>query len=143
MLPQPMMPMLMRAIAWSDSHAADKSVAGTCGLRRIGGLIMLHHHPPRARRPGGGPQVPPVQNAGADIRPSILVLVSPMRRDILYMRGDDAVPVAPHPLFGIGAAPYQPCDVHLPRERAALRRLEDQLQRGLRAVLRCEFPVVV
>src|SRR3984893_2116017 len=143
MLPQPMMPMSMRAMARLDSHAADESVAGTCGLRRIGGVVMPPRHPPRPRRPCGLPQVPPVQYAGADIRPSVLVLVSPLRRDILHVRGDDAVPIALHPLFGIGAAPYQPGDVHLPSERAARRRLEDQLQCGLRDILQCEFPVVV
>jgi hypothetical protein len=125
MLPQPMMPMSMHAMRRLDSHAADESVAGMRGLSRIGGLVMLDHHPPRARRPGGLPQVPPVQYAGADIRPAVLVLVSPLRRDILHVRGDDAVSVALHPLFGIGTAPYQPGDVHLPSEWAARRLLED------------------
>src|SRR5271165_6844354 len=137
-----MMPMSMRDMARLDSHAADESVAGTRGLRRIGGLVMLHH-PLRTRGPDGLPQVPPVQGAGPDIRPAVLVIVLPLRRDILHVRGYDAVSVAPQPLFGIGAAPYQPGDVHLPSERAALGRLEDQLQGGLRAVLRCELPVVV
>jgi len=104
---------------------------------------MLYYHPLRTRRPGRRPQVPPVQHASADIRPAILVLVLPLRRDILHVRRDNAVPVALHPLFRIGAAPYQPSDVHLPSERAALGRLEDQFQRGLRAVFRCEFPVMV
>src|SRR5271165_282777 len=143
MLPQPMMPMSMRAIARSGSHAADEGVAGARGLSRIGWLVMLHHHPRRTGRAGGLPQVPPVQHAGADIRPAVLVLVLPLRRDILHVRGDDAVPIALHPFLGIGATPYQPSDIHLPCERAALRRLEDQLQRGLHAIFRCEFPVVV
>src|SRR5271165_2657317 len=134
-----MMPMSMRDMARLDSHAADESVAGTRGLRRIGGLVMLHHHPLRTRSPDGLPQVPPVQGAGSDIRPAVLVIVLPLRRDILHVRGYDAVSVAPQPLFGIGAAPYQPGDVHLPSERAALSRLEDQLQGGLRAVLRCDL----
>jgi hypothetical protein len=36
MLPQPMMPMSIGAIVWSDSHAADESVAGTRGRSWIG-----------------------------------------------------------------------------------------------------------
>src|SRR5208337_594660 len=86
MLPQPMMPMSMRSMERLNSHAADESVAGTRGLRRISGLVMLDHHPPRARRPGGLPQVPPIQHAGADIRPAVLVLVLTLRRDILHVR---------------------------------------------------------
>src|ERR1700676_1350388 len=138
-----MMPMSMGSMAGLDSHPADKSVAGTGGLRRIGGLVVLHHHPFRAGCPGGLPQVMPVQHADADIRPAVLVLVLPLRRDILHVRGNNAVSVALHPLFGIGAAPYHPGYVYLPSERAVRRRVEDKVQRGLRVLLRCEFPVVV
>src|SRR5271165_6304357 len=143
MLPQPIMPMSMPAIAQSGSQSADENVAGARGLSRIGWLVMLHHHPRRTGRAGGLPQVAPVQHAGADIRPAVLLLVLPLRRDILHVRGDDAVPIALHPFLGIGAAPYQPSDIHLPSERTALRRLEDQLQRSFRAIFRREFPVVV
>src|SRR5215510_3332131 len=104
MLPQPMMPMSIGAILRSDSHAADEGVAGARGLRRIGGLVMLDHHPSRAGRACSPPQVAPVQHAGPDIRPAVLVLVLPRRRDILHVRGDDAVPVALHPLLWIDAA---------------------------------------
>src|SRR6516165_2662705 len=143
MLPQPMMPMSIRAIVWSDSHAADESVAGSRGLSRIGGLVMLDHHPPCAGRAGGLPQVAPVEYAGPDIGPAVLFLVLPRRRDILHVRGDDAVPVSLHPLLGINAAPDQPGNVNLPGKRTALRPFEDQLQRSLCAVFRCKLPVVV
>jgi hypothetical protein len=85
MLPQPMMPMSIPGIVWSDSHVADESVTGTRGLSRIRGLVMLDHHPPGAGRACGPPQVAPVQHAGPDIRPAVLFLVLPGWRDILYM----------------------------------------------------------
>src|SRR5215469_11996493 len=138
-----MMPMSIPAIVWSDSHATDESVAATRGLSRIRGLVMLDHHPPCAGRAGGLPQVTPVQHAGPDIRPAVLFFVLPRRRDILYVRRDDAVPVALHPLLGISAAPDQPSDVNLPAKRTTLRPFEDQVQRGLCAVFRRQLPMVV
>jgi hypothetical protein len=51
-------------------------------------------------------------------------------------------------LLGIDAAADQPGDIYLAGKRTALRRFEDELQRGLCAIFRfesvvVEFPVVV
>ena len=104
---------------------------------------MLHDHPPGARRPSGLPEIPLIQDTGADIRPAVLVLVLSLRRDIFHVRGENTVAVTVHPFLGIGSAPDQPGDVCLPGERAVRRRFENQLQRSFRSFFRCEFPMMV
>src|SRR5690349_319502 len=143
MFPQPMMPISILAMAFLSSHTADESIAGARARGRIGGLVMLDHHPLCTGRAGGPPQVAPVQDPGTDVRPTVLVRVLPRWRDVFYVRGDDAVTVAFHPALGIGAAPNQPGEIHLPSQRAVPGGLKDQLQSGLGSFPRDEFPVVV
>ena len=117
-----------------------KSKLAPGGARRVLRLVVLDHHPPGARPPAGLPEVAPVEHAGADVGPAVLVLVLPGWRDVLDVRRGQPAAVALEPGLGVDAAAHQPGDVGLPGERAAACRLEEQLERGPVAVLVASAP---
>src|SRR5918997_6256429 len=100
MLPQPMMPTL-RGVMGLILDGAQEGEAGASGLRRVRRFVVLDHHRPGSGVAARAPKVAPVQNAGADIGPSVLVLVLSGRRDVLHMGGGHPVAVAVDPLLRV------------------------------------------
>src|SRR5918997_3981312 len=142
MLPHPMMPTLSESM-WSVLDGLEKIEAGAGGLRRIGGLVVLHHHPLGPGLLADAPKVAPVEHPRAHVGPAVLVLVLPGGRNVLHVGGGDPAAVAVDPLLGIHIAAGEPSHVDLPCEGASLSGLEDQLEGCLAAVLGLQLPMVV
>src|SRR5262245_19671273 len=97
MVPQPMMPMIVGSMIGSDSHAREESQAGARRAGRVLRLVVLDHHPSGAGIPAGLPQIAPIEDARADVRPAVLVPVLPGRREVLDVRRRQPAAIAVQP----------------------------------------------
>src|SRR5918995_1550761 len=106
MSPQPMMPMTVGSMPGSHSHASEERKAGARRAGRILRLVVLDHHPPGAGVTAGLPEVAPVQHARSDVRPAVLVLVLPGRREVLDVGGGQPTAIAVQPRLRLDPAAH-------------------------------------
>ena len=117
--------------------------AGPGERHRVLGLVVLQHHPFRTMRQRLVPERRPVQGAGADVAPAVLVLVLAQGCNVLDVDGGEPVPVPVEPGQRVDAATHQPGEVGLEAQRRPSRPLEQQLERGAAVVEGQQLPVMV